>query len=171
MTMRSSTHTAVGNFLMKHTEHVQIPDRILQYLSCELGEDEGCHVFDESWEADLSGGGEPQCPPRIFTSGSPQHHAAVAAPELASTTPPRSASPQGMSKAHPLEMSSMPELASTIPPRSASPQGMSQAQPLEMSSSVSHGCPASSGGQAPMSLNSQPHQLAAEGVAGSSDPT
>jgi len=155
----------IGQLLMKHTEHVQIPDRTLQYLSCELRED------DESWEADLSGGGEPRCPTRMFTSGSTQHHAAVAAPELASTTPPRSASPQGMSQAQPLEMSSMPELASTIPPRSASPQGMSQAHALEMSSSVSHGGPASSGGQAPMSLNSQPHQLTAEEVAGSSDPT
>jgi len=112
----------IGQLLMEHTECVQIPDSTLEYLSGELGEDDGSFVFDESLEADLSGGSRLQRLRRMFTFGSTRHRSAVKPPEIASTTPPRS----------------------------ASPEGMSQALPLEMSSSVSDGDPASSGGQAPM---------------------
>lgn len=130
----------IGQLLMKHTEHVQIPDRTLEYLNRELGEDDGSLDSDESWEADLNGGSWLQSLSRMFTFGSTKRRNVARAPEVSSPTPPRS----------------------------ASPQGMSQAPPLEMSSTVSHGGPTSSGSQAPMSLDSQPHHRTAGEATGNS---
>merc|ERR1719401_2643682 len=43
----------IGQLLMKHTEHVKIPERTLEYLRREpLGDDEGTLYSDESWDAD-----------------------------------------------------------------------------------------------------------------------
>jgi len=131
----------IGQLLMKHTEHVQIPDRTLEYLSRELAEDETSLDSDESWEADHNGGSWLQSLSRMFTSGSTKRT---------------------------LRAARVNEFASTTPPRSASPQGMSQAPPMKMSNTVSHGAPASSGSQAPMSLDSQPHHATTAEVTGSS---
>merc|ERR1719230_705814 len=45
----------IGQLLMKHTEHVVIPDRILDYLSQEATDDDSYLDSDESWEAEQSG--------------------------------------------------------------------------------------------------------------------
>lgn len=91
----------IGQLLMKHTEHVKIPDRTLEYLRREpLGDDEGTFYSDDgSWDAD-NGGTWLQSLSRMFSFGStrrrntsasgaavgnsPATHRAVSAPELAS---------------------------------------------------------------------------------------
>lgn len=60
----------IGQLLMKHTEHVQIPERTLEYLSRELTDDDGSLDSDESWEADLNGGSWLQSISRMFTFSS-----------------------------------------------------------------------------------------------------
>jgi len=78
----------IGQLLMKHTEHVQIPDRTLEYLGRELAEDDGSLDSDESWEADLNGGGWWQSFSRMFSFGSNKRRAtttAVAAGAIANT--------------------------------------------------------------------------------------
>jgi len=132
----------IGQLLMKHTEHVQIPDRTLEYLSRELGEDDGNQDSDESWEADPNGGSWLQSLSRMFTFGSSKRRPAVRAPEMTPTTPPHS----------------------------ASPQGMNQAPCLETTVSASHGGPTSSGSQAAASLDSQSHhRTAGEGTGGNAN--
>lgn len=45
----------IGQLLMKHTEHVQIPERTLEYLCSECTDEEVNLESDESWEADPNG--------------------------------------------------------------------------------------------------------------------
>merc|ERR1712113_286378 len=47
----------IGQLLMKHTEHVQIPDRTLEYLTSECTDEEVSLEEDESWEAESNTGG------------------------------------------------------------------------------------------------------------------
>merc|ERR1712039_831563 len=91
----------IGQLLMKHTEHVKIPERTLEYLRREpLGDDEGTLYSDESWDAD-NGGTWLQSLSRMFSFGStrrrntsnsagsgnsPPTNRTVSAPELATTS-------------------------------------------------------------------------------------
>mmetsp|Transcript_67131 Transcript_67131/g.148737 ORF Transcript_67131/g.148737 Transcript_67131/m.148737 type:complete len:467 (+) Transcript_67131:214-1614(+) len=89
----------IGQLLMKHTEHVQIPDRTLEYLRRAPQEDDGNVDSDESWEADLNGGGWFQSLSRMFTFGATKRKGdrgsgsaprAASAPELSSAASPAS---------------------------------------------------------------------------------
>lgn len=60
----------IGQLLMKHTEHVQIPEQILEYLYREPLEDEANLESDESWETDLNSGSWLQALSRLFTFSS-----------------------------------------------------------------------------------------------------
>merc|ERR1719401_2142388 len=42
----------IGQLLMKHTEHVEIPDRTIEYLTREPADDDAGHDSDESWGED-----------------------------------------------------------------------------------------------------------------------
>mmetsp|Transcript_83693 Transcript_83693/g.202992 ORF Transcript_83693/g.202992 Transcript_83693/m.202992 type:complete len:485 (-) Transcript_83693:215-1669(-) len=71
----------IGQLLMKHTEHVQIPERTLEYLHRDLPDDDGSLDSDESWEADLSGGSWLQSLTRMFTfSSAKRRNTAKSAP-------------------------------------------------------------------------------------------
>mmetsp|Transcript_19640 Transcript_19640/g.34781 ORF Transcript_19640/g.34781 Transcript_19640/m.34781 type:complete len:433 (+) Transcript_19640:24-1322(+) len=59
----------IGQLLMKHTEHVQIPESTLEYLSRESLEEDGSLDSDESWEADLGSGTWFQSFSRMFSFG------------------------------------------------------------------------------------------------------
>lgn len=57
----------IGQLLMKHTEHVVIPDRVMEYLSRDPLADEDNNLdSDESWEADYSNGSWLQSLSRMF---------------------------------------------------------------------------------------------------------
>mmetsp|Transcript_12822 Transcript_12822/g.35490 ORF Transcript_12822/g.35490 Transcript_12822/m.35490 type:complete len:492 (-) Transcript_12822:87-1562(-) len=73
----------IGQLLMKHTEHVQIPERTLEYLNRELADDDGSLDSDESWEADLNSGSWFQSLSRMFTFGSTKRRNNARAPPLA----------------------------------------------------------------------------------------
>eukprot|EP00401_Gymnodinium_catenatum_P004020 CAMPEP_0117569604 /NCGR_PEP_ID=MMETSP0784-20121206/58748_1 /TAXON_ID=39447 /ORGANISM="" /LENGTH=544 /DNA_ID=CAMNT_0005367591 /DNA_START=65 /DNA_END=1695 /DNA_ORIENTATION=- len=60
----------IGQLLMKHTEHVVIPDSILKYLTREPLDDDANLDSDESWEADGNGGSWLQSLSRMFAFGS-----------------------------------------------------------------------------------------------------
>merc|ERR1712039_1051353 len=120
----------IGQLLMKHTEHVKIPERTLEYLRREpLGDDEGTLYSDESWDAD-NGGTWLQSLSRMFSFGStrrrntsnsagsgnsPPTHRAASAPELATSS---SAGYAGNSSSSSLPTQSMPN-----PARNSSPSG------------------------------------------------
>jgi len=77
----------IGQLLMKHTEHVQIPERTLEHLARDLTEDDGGLDSDESWEADPSSGSWLQSLSRMFTFGSTRRRQpARAAPVAASAS-------------------------------------------------------------------------------------
>eukprot|EP00930_Biecheleria_cincta_P032933 TRINITY_DN22809_c0_g1_i1.p1 TRINITY_DN22809_c0_g1~~TRINITY_DN22809_c0_g1_i1.p1 ORF type:complete len:477 (+),score=74.91 TRINITY_DN22809_c0_g1_i1:104-1432(+) len=60
----------IGQLLMKHTEHVNIPESTLEYLYREAGDDEeGGLDSDESWEADPISGTWLQSISRMFSFG------------------------------------------------------------------------------------------------------
>mmetsp|Transcript_92933 Transcript_92933/g.215999 ORF Transcript_92933/g.215999 Transcript_92933/m.215999 type:complete len:463 (-) Transcript_92933:191-1579(-) len=75
----------IGQLLMKHTEHVQIPERTMEYLNRALPDDDGSLDSDESWEADLSSGSWLQSFSRMFTftSTKRRNSARVFAPDNA----------------------------------------------------------------------------------------
>lgn len=58
----------IGQLLMKHTEHVLIPDKVLEYLTREITEEEVGFDSDEVWEAELNGGTWLQSFSRMFSS-------------------------------------------------------------------------------------------------------
>jgi len=60
----------IGQLLMKHTEQVQIPERVLEYLDRDPAEDDANPESDESWEVDLNSGSWLQSLSRLFTFGS-----------------------------------------------------------------------------------------------------
>lgn len=61
----------IGQLLMKHTEHVQIPERTLEYLRQPVSDlDDANPDSDESWEADAGGGTWLQSLSRMFSFGS-----------------------------------------------------------------------------------------------------
>mmetsp|Transcript_24995 Transcript_24995/g.44434 ORF Transcript_24995/g.44434 Transcript_24995/m.44434 type:complete len:434 (-) Transcript_24995:108-1409(-) len=76
----------IGQLLMKHTEHVQIPENTLEYLSRDLFDEDANLDSDESWEADLGSGTWLQSLSRIFNFGSAKRRplgAGFGAPETA----------------------------------------------------------------------------------------
>jgi len=58
----------IGQLLMKHTENVQIPDRILEYLNREPSEDDA-NLDADGWEVDDTNAGWFQSITRMFTFG------------------------------------------------------------------------------------------------------
>mmetsp|Transcript_85702 Transcript_85702/g.227723 ORF Transcript_85702/g.227723 Transcript_85702/m.227723 type:complete len:500 (-) Transcript_85702:125-1624(-) len=77
----------IGQLLMKHTEHVQIPERTLEYLNRELTEEDGSLDSDESWEADLNGGSWLQSLSRMFTFSSTKRRNNARQVPVAASTP------------------------------------------------------------------------------------
>lgn len=70
----------IGQLLIKHTEHVQIPKQTLEYLSRECSEDDGSLDGDESWEADPAGSSWLlQSFTRMFSFGSARRRTPISA--------------------------------------------------------------------------------------------
>eukprot|EP00415_Alexandrium_ostenfeldii_P000913 UN0913 len=107
----------IGQLLMKHTEHVQIPERTLEYLNRELTEEDGSLDSDESWEADLNGGSWLQSLSRMFTFSSTKRRNNARQVPVAASTPNSAGSGGIIASASPASGS-----ASTDTQRLAHPQ-------------------------------------------------
>jgi hypothetical protein len=77
----------IGQLLMKHTEHVQIPERTMEYLSQALTADEGGLDIDSPWDAELIEGSWLQSLQRMWPFGSARRRGNPAS-SGGSATPP-----------------------------------------------------------------------------------
>eukprot|EP00927_Polykrikos_kofoidii_P050740 TRINITY_DN44620_c0_g1_i1.p1 TRINITY_DN44620_c0_g1~~TRINITY_DN44620_c0_g1_i1.p1 ORF type:complete len:367 (+),score=48.37 TRINITY_DN44620_c0_g1_i1:159-1259(+) len=73
----------IGQLLMKHTEHIVIPDRVLEYLNREPLDDEG--NLDAWLDVDLNAGSWMQSISRMFAFGSPRRRGSNADNRIGST--------------------------------------------------------------------------------------
>eukprot|EP00927_Polykrikos_kofoidii_P071585 TRINITY_DN67844_c0_g1_i1.p1 TRINITY_DN67844_c0_g1~~TRINITY_DN67844_c0_g1_i1.p1 ORF type:complete len:466 (-),score=77.97 TRINITY_DN67844_c0_g1_i1:76-1473(-) len=98
----------IGQLLMKHTDHVVIPERVLEYLSREPFDDETTLDSDESWEADISSTSWFHSFSRMFAFGSTRRRVSSADNHLASgSASPSCRATETQVEAHPAEAGAM----------------------------------------------------------------
>lgn len=119
----------IGQLLMKHTEHVNIPESTLEFLYREDGDDEeGGLDCDESWEADPISGSWLQSLSRMFNFGYTKRRSAALGSGAGGSSPGSwsggarsSSAPELYERSSAASASAPPSSAALPPSRGAAP--------------------------------------------------
>jgi len=150
----------IGQLLMKHTAHIEIPEHILEYLRSDEPADDGNVDIDDAWEADLGGKeGWLQSLSRMFVPWTPKNRRPVVVPPAVKATPAPAAAVPAAPPAP--DQHSAQQLASVPPAGASAPGATSPAGTVAASATeAAPGASANRGGDAGSSAVHNPRPAA-----------